>query len=365
MKLLHVVGNRPQLIKLAAFLNAAKHYPEITNTLVDSGQHYDFALSQVFFEGLDIPKPEYNLGVGSDSHATQTGNIMIKLEKILLEEKPDAVVVYGNTNTTLAGALATVKLHIPIAHIEAGGRCFDRTLPEEVNCLLPDHVSDFLFTSSHFESENLLREGVDKNKIFLAGNIMTDILLRYKKSQNPSDILKKLGVRKRAYALLTLHRAGNADDEKNLKEILEAIGILSEKIPVVFPMHPRTKKMIEVFKLQGVLDASPRLYVSAPLSYADMVHLMQHAKLVLTDSGGVQHETTVLGIPCLTLRENTEWHITLDEGTNTLVGTSKKKILKKAFEILSGKAKKGRTSDLWDGHAAERIVNILRKQVKS
>jgi len=359
MKIISVVGNRPQFIKLAAFSKAAKKYPEIKNIIVHSGQHYDFELSQIFFQGLKISKPDYNAGVGSGSHAEQTAKIMLKLEKIFLKEKPDLVVVYGDTNTTLAGALTAVKLHIPIAHIEAGCRGFSLDWPEEVNRILTDRISDFLFAPSYFESKNLLKEGINPERIFLVGNIMTDTLVNLKIKSQKSKFYEKFGLSKKHYAVLTIHRARNVDDKGKLTEILGAIKMISQEIPIVFPIHPRTKKMLKIFRIEKLLAEMPNLILIKPVSYLEMINLVKNSKMVLTDSGGIQHETTVLGIPCLTIRETTEWPITFKQGTSLAAGTSKEKIVKESLKVLSGKVKKGKIPKLWDGHTAMRIVKIL------
>jgi len=362
MRIVHVVGNRPQFIKLTAFLKASQRYPKIKNVIVHSGQHYDFEMSQIFFQEFEIPKPDYNLNVGSVSDVEQIAKIMIELEKVFLRKKIDIVMVYGDTNTTLAGALTAVKLGIPIAHIEAGCRGFELDWPEEVNRILIDHISDFLFTTSYFEKKNLLREGIDPKRIFPVGNIMTDTLMELKLKTQKLKTYERFGLNKKGYIVLTLHRAGNVDIKKNLKEILEAIKVISQKIPIIFPIHPRTKKMIKVFELEKLFNKMPNLILIPPLSYSNMINLVKNSKTVLTDSGGLQHETTVLGIPCLTIRKTTDWQVTVSQGTNLVVGTSKEKIIKESLKILAGKVKKGRVPKLWDGHTARRIIKTLTKR---
>jgi len=264
----------------------------------------------------------------------------------------------------LAGALTAAKLNFPIAHIEAGMRSYDKTMPEEINRLLTDHISDALFVTSHLDTQNLLKEGIDQREIFLVGNIMTDVLMEQKKKVSNS-ILKKLGLQKKKYALLTLHRAGNVDNKENLKEILSAIKKISERIPVIFPVHPRAKKMINFFGFKRLIKEIPNLFLIKPLSYFQMTSLVKNSKLVLTDSGGLQHETTVLGVPCLTLRNVTEWLITVKQGTNKVVGTSKENIIKEAFKILGSKNRsfleKRKIPQYWDGKTAKRIIQILLK----
>jgi len=365
IKILTVVGTRPNFIKIAPLFEEFKKYKEISRVLIHTGQHYDFEMSNVFFRELKIPKPDYDLNIGSGSHAQQTARVMLKIEKVFIKEKPDLVIVVGDVNSSLAGALTAVKLHIPVAHIEAGQRSFDREMPEEINRILIDHISELLFVSTEDDRKNLLKEGIDKNKIFLTGNIMTDALLKIKKKVVVPYFFKKIGLQKKKYAVLTLHRAGNVDKERKLKEILEAILKISEKLPIVFPIHPRTKKMIRMFGFKKLLSKNKNLIIVPPLSYFDMIGLVKNSKLVLTDSGGLQHETTVLNIPCLTVKETTEWPITVEKGTNLVVGRSKEKIIKEALKIISGRVKKAKKIEYWDGKTSKRIAKILLKKTKS
>lgn len=353
MKLLIIVGARPNFVKIAPLLEQFKKDKKITPVLVHTGQHYDFLMSQAFFEDFKLPKPDYNLGVGSCSQAKQTAKIMLKLETVFLKEKPDKVIVVGDVNSTLAGALTAAKLDIPLAHIEAGMRSYDKTMPEEINRVLTDHLSDFLFVTSELDKSNLLREGIEEKKIFIVGNIMTDTLLKAK---------LKMKSEERDYAVLTIHRAGNTDKKGNLKEILTAAAEISKKIAVIFPIHPRTQKMIKKFGFVGLIKKCSNFKIIKPLPYLEMINLIKSSKLVMTDSGGLQHETTVLGIPCLTLRDKTEWMITLKQGTNKLTGVSANKIVKEAEKLLNGKSKlKTKIPKYWDGKTSERIAAILKK----
>jgi len=390
MKVILVVGARPNFMKIAPLCRAIRKRNQsihdnryiIHNILVHTGQHYDYEMSKIFFEDLELPEPDIYLGVGSGTHAEQTGRIMIELEKMLLKEKPDLLVVVGDVNSTLAGALTAVKLHIPVAHVEAGLRSFDRTMPEEINRLLTDAISDYLFTPSPDANENLKKEGIEDKKIFLVGNIMIDSLLSNMEKVKKSGTLKKFGLKKEQsiddrqqttdYALLTLHRPTNVDDKDAFGRIINALIKISQHVPIIFPVHPRTKKQMQVFGFQHYFvdlkkDTSSiinnGLYLTDPLSYSEFLNLMAHAKMILTDSGGIQEETTVLDIPCLTLRENTEWPITITQGTNVLVGNDTQKIENEAFKVLNGKGKKGNCSELWDGKASDRIIEVLLEQL--
>ncbi|CAD7779323.1 UDP-2,3-diacetamido-2,3-dideoxy-D-glucuronate 2-epimerase [Candidatus Methanoperedenaceae archaeon GB37] len=304
----------------------------------------------------------------------QTAKIMIEFEKVCLRERPDLIIVVGDVNSTIACALVASKLGIKIAHIEAGLRSFDRAMPEEINRVLTDAISDYLFTTCEDANENLRKEGIPEEKIYFVGNVMIDTLLRYKERAKKSNILEKLGLNKdlqvRSYALLTLHRPSNVDNRETFINILKALKDVSEKIPIIFPAHPRTQRQIKSFGLEkyfnfvniesnSCVNIENSINLLDPLSYLDFLNLMANAKFVLTDSGGIQEETTILNIPCLTLRENTERPVTLKEGTNTIVGSNPEKIISKSMDILNGKKKIGRIPKLWDGKAAERIINIL------
>ena len=392
MKLMSVVGARPNFMKIAPIIRAIDKRNEEVHSLtrrgkamehflVHTGQHYDYEMSKVFFEDLTLPKPNVYLSVGSGTHAEQTGKVIIELEKVLLKEKPDLVIVVGDVNSTLAAALTAVKLHIPVAHVEAGLRSFDREMPEEINRLLTDAISDYLFTHSPEADENLIREGIAKEKIYLVGNVMVDSLLYNKEKAERSNILSKLGLIKdssltshvsplTSYVLLTLHRPRNVDFKDSLTEIVSALVEISKHIPIIFPAHLRTIKNLKEFNLlrffkqvnvnQGE-KIEQGIYLLDPLGYLDFLNLEMHAKFVMTDSGGIQDETTVLNIPCLTLRNTTERPITLTQGTNTLVWNKKDKIIEGAIRILENGGKKENCSTFWDGKAAKRIVDIIAK----
>ena len=323
--------------------------------LVHTGQHYDERMSRLFFEELKIPRPDIDLGVGSASHAVQTAEVMKRFEPVLLEQRPDAVVVVGDVNSTIACALTAVKLGVPVAHVEAGLRSFDRTMPEEINRVLTDAISRWLFVTEPSGVANLRQEGVSGERIFLVGNVMIDTLLACRQLSQRSSILEDLGLAARAYGVLTLHRPANVDDPKVLGGILGAIGRLQRELPIVFPVHPRTRKALEGRNVAAMSG----LTVVDPLGYLDFMKLVSQARLVLTDSGGIQEETTVLGVPCLTLRNNTERPITIEEGTNTLVGLDPERIVAASLRALSQQCRPGRIPELWDGRAAARIVDSL------
>jgi UDP-N-acetylglucosamine 2-epimerase (non-hydrolysing) len=376
IRLLSVVGARPNFMKIAPIVEALKNEelktrPAIEHCLVHSGQHYDELLSGNFFTDLDLPQPDINLQVGSGSQAAQTAEIMKRIEPVLLEYKPRMVLVVGDVNSTLAAALTAVKLGIPVAHIEAGLRSFDMSMPEEINRKLTDAVSDLLFATEQSGVDNLKREGVPAEKIFLVGNVMIDCLLRHREVAAKSPILDRLAMRQngsgcRPYGVLTLHRPSNVDDPKTLEGILSAVNRLATKIPVFFPVHPRTRKNIESFGLQQYLTGTADgggIVPLDPLGYLDFLSLNDRASIVLTDSGGVQEETTVLGVPCLTLRETTERPATVEHGSNQVVGVDSERILEAARRILKNPLRSSRRPPLWDGKAAARIVSILREHV--
>jgi len=359
MKIACIVGARPNFMKIAPILDAMKNYPRLVPFLIHTGQHYDYEMSQVFFEDLDIPAPDAHLEVGSGSHAVQTAKIMMKFEEVVLREDFDLVVVVGDVNSTLACALVAAKLLIPVAHVEAGIRSFDRTMPEEINRILTDAASDYLFAPSEHGCINLRKEGIPDEKIFLVGDVMIDTLQKQKAKAAKTPILAELGVQKGVYLLMTLHRPHNVDIRENLVSILDALEQIQRSIPIVFAMHPRTRKRIGEFQLSQRLSQMKNLKAIDPIGYLRFLNLMMCAKFVLTDSGGMQEETTVLGIPCLTMRENTERPETIDQGTNTLVGNNTQRIVEESNKILDGQGKKGTYPKLWDGHSAERIVEIL------
>ena len=350
MKVLHVVGARPNFMKAAPVLHALKKRAGVRQVLVHTGQHYDVNMSDVFFEQLGMPAPDVNLGVGSGTHARQTAEIMTGLEPVILDAKPDAVLVYGDVNSTVAAALVCAKLGVRVGHVEAGLRSFDRTMPEEVNRLVTDQLADLLFTPSIDEDENLRREGIAAEKIFCVGNVMIDSLVRLLPA---AEKARTDGLPER-FALVTLHRPANVDESDTLKGILGSLLEVNDDLPVVFPAHPRTRQRIAEFRL----DAK-RLRVLDPLPYIDFLALQKRAEVVITDSGGIQEETTYLGVPCLTVRENTERPITISMGTNVLVGRDPAKLRSELAKILSGSAKKGSVPPLWDGRAGERIAEVL------
>lgn len=369
IRLLSVVGARPNFMKIAPIVRELSKFHDIEHRLVHSGQHYDELLSGNFFADLDLPVPDANLETGSSSHAVQTAEIMKRIEPVLLDYKPQMVLVVGDVNSTIAAALTAVKLGINVAHIEAGLRSFDMTMPEEINRKLTDALSTLLFVTEQSGVDNLRNEGVSAERIFLVGNVMIDCLLRHRELAAKSQLLDRLGVRQNSsgskpYAVLTLHRPSNVDDPNTLQGILSAVSALGADLPVFFPIHPRTRKNVESFGFGGYLvdtqKAERGIVALDPLGYLDFLSLSDNARLVLTDSGGIQEETTVLGVPCLTLRENTERPATVEHGSNQVVGVDSGRILSAARSILQGSAPALRCPPLWDGKAASRIVTILR-----
>ena len=364
MKIVSVVGTRPNFMKLAALINEIKKH-DVEHVLVHTGQHYDEEMSKLFFDELGLPKPDTNLGVGSGSYGEQTENIKIGLEEVFKKEKPDLVVVVGDVNSTVAGAEAAHELGIKVAHVEAGLRSFDNSMPEEINRIKTDKISDFLFTTEESGNINLLSEGVDKEKIFFVGNVMIDTLLKHKEKANNSNILNKLNISKNEYCALTLHRPSNVDKKEDFENVLSILEKIQEKIKIVFPIHPRAKKNIELFGLNERINGMKNLILTEPLGYLDFLCLMANSKLVLTDSGGIQEETTVLGVPCITLRKNTERPVTVEQGTNLIVSVDKDEVVEKSLEVINNRVKiEGKIPELWDGKAAERIVDVLLKNVR-
>jgi len=353
-EVLMVAGARPNFMKIAPVASAMRADGRLRGTIVHTGQHYDREMSELFFEQLEIPEPEIRLGVGSGSHAQQTAEIMMRLEPVLLERRPAVVLVVGDVNSTIASALVAVKLGIPVAHVEAGLRSFDRTMPEEINRVLTDAISTWLFVTERSGLEHLTNEGIAADKVHFTGNVMIDTLMRCREQASKLDAPRKMGLAPRAYALMTLHRPANVDEGSQLEAMLGPIRELGESMPVIFPVHPRTRKMLQGLKGEG----SDTLRMCEPLGYLEFLGLMSQARLVLTDSGGIQEETTVLGVPCVTLRDNTERPVTLLEGTNHLAGTAPDGIRRSIREALGAKAEP-RCPELWDGRAAERIVDIL------
>lgn len=362
LKILNIVGARPNFMKVAPIVAEMKRRKEdFLPLLVHTGQHYDAAMSDAFFTDLGMPRPDVFLGVGSGSHAGQTARVMIEFEPILLEEKPDWVLVVGDVNSTLACALVCSKLGVKVAHVEAGLRSRDRRMPEEINRILTDQISDLLLTPSPEAEENLRFEGVAPEKIKFVGNVMIDSLLENLRRAEESKIRESLNLAEKDYAVLTLHRPSNVDEPLTFERILQALEEISRRLPVIFPVHPRTKNRIAEFGFAPRIEQNSNLRLIEPLGYLDFLRLYSGARLVLTDSGGLQEETTALKIPCLTLRENTERPITVEMGTNRVVGTETEKILKAANKIFEQfSAEKATIPPLWDGKTAARICDALQ-----
>jgi UDP-N-acetylglucosamine 2-epimerase (non-hydrolysing) len=362
LKILCVVGARPNFIKVAPLLKAMTTYPDrIQPVLVDTGQHYDQEMVDYFFEDLEIPTPQVNLGVGSGSHAQQTARIMMDFEPVCLEHAPDLVMVMGDVNSTLACSLVASKLGIKIAHIEAGLRSFDRSMPEEINREVTDLLSDYLFTTCEEARLNLIHQGIPEERIFFVGNVMIDSLLSHLEKARRRPVLQRYGLVDHKYCLLTLHRPSNVDDPVIFGQLLDAFQVIQKQIKLVFPAHPRTLKSVETLQLEEKLKSMDNLLLLPPLGYLDFLALTEKAQFVLTDSGGLQEETTILGVPCLTLRENTERPITISHGTNSLVGVETNKIVAAAENIFNGQVHIGQIPPLWDGKASERVVETLLK----
>ena len=370
VKIVLVAAARPNFMKVAPIAaelrrRAASTHPELEMRLVHTGQHYDSSMSATFFDELQLPPPDVNLEVGSGSHAEQTAAVMTSFEKFCLAEAPQWVVVVGDVNSTLACTLVAVKKNVPVAHVEAGLRSWDRKMPEEINRVLTDQVADRLYTTERSAEVNLLREGVDAARVCFAGNVMIDSLLAGREQARPAAATlaahgadPNLLAHAKGYGVVTLHRPSNVDDADSLRALLGVLGEVAIRLPLVFALHPRTRSNIERFGLSGMIDAK-RMAVLPPQGYLEMIGLMSGAALVLTDSGGLQEETTALGVPCLTMRENTERPITVEQGTNTMVGRNREAILRGVDDVLQGRGKHGRVPEYWDGHAAERIAADL------
>lgn len=357
-----VAGARPNFMKLAPLLHELQKYPEMFGTLlVHTGQHYDAEMSDVFFRDLDLPRPGRFLGVGSGSHAEQTARIMVAFEQVCLEERPDLVIVVGDVNSTMACAITAKKLCIPVAHVEAGLRSRDWTMPEEINRVVTDSISDLFFTPSRDADENLLREGVPPDRIHFVGNVMIDCLLAHLPKTEHCDTLQRFGVDAGNYTTLTLHRPSNVDDQEVLSGIVDVVVELSQELPTVWPVHPRSRKMLEQFGLMRRVKSSSGLKLTDPVGYLDMLALNRSARMILTDSGGLQEEATVLGVPCITLRQNTERPVTVEAGCNRVVGNRPDAIRSAVWSVLNGNGNKIRIPELWDGKAAVRIVEVLMR----
>ncbi len=369
MKVITVAGARPNFVKIAPLLHGfnsrnaesekAGRKDRIESVLVHSGQHYDSSMSDVFFRDLNIPPPDINLGIGSGSHAQQTGKAMIAFEMVFEAQKPDVIVVVGDVNTTLAAALVAAKLRIPLAHVEAGLRSYDRSMPEEINRILTDAVADFLFITEKDAEINLLKEGIAPEKIFFAGNVMIDSLLKLTKRTEESKVLHAAGLQKRNYAVITLHRPETVDDPAALASVLQILSTLQTQIPVVFPVHPRTRARLDALPDEKNQKDLKGVRLLDPLGYIEFVTLMKFARFVITDSGGIQEETTALGIPCITLRKTTERPVTVTDGTNVVAGNDPAVVLQYCEKAVRGEWKAGSMPPLWDGKAGERIVRIL------
>lgn len=360
MKIISVVGARPNFMKIAPIHKELRDQPDVTSLIVHTGQHYDENMSDIFFQQLEIPKPDIYLGIGGGSHAEQTGNVMMAFENVVQEEQPDLILVVGDVNSTVACSLVGSKCHVPVAHVEAGLRSGDRRMPEEINRIVTDNISDLLFVTEQSGIDNLEVEGVPEEKVHYVGNVMIDSLIRSREQAAKSDILKELELAPKEYILMTMHRPSNVDNKEGLEEMISIIKELSYYKKVVFPMHPRTKKNLEKFNSFGRLEQMDQVLITEPQGYFEFLNLMDNASLVVTDSGGIQEETTFLQVPCFTLRENTERPITIDVGTNKLVKINAAEVSRKAGEVFSGKSKEGEVPSLWDGKTSERIVSILQ-----
>ena len=358
MKIITVAGARPNFIKIAPLYRAFKKRPdEFDHLICHTGQHFDQNMSKIFFEELEIPKPDFNLGVGSGTHADQTARIMVEFEKILNREKPDLILVPGDVNSTLACSVVASKMGIRIGHVEAGLRSFDRGMPEEINRIVTDVLSDYLFVSEESGILNLKQEGVADEKVHFVGNIMIDSLVHFLPKIERSEILERLDLSSGEYTLLTFHRPSNVDARHSLSRLVDMLNRLAGKTRLVFPVHPRTRKNLEEFGLRSVL--SPDILLLDPIGYLEFLALTRSAKLVITDSGGIQEETTYLGVQCITVRNNTERPVTVSTGTNQLIGTDLTEVESAAEDVLSGNIKKGEIPEYWDGQTAERIVGII------
>ena len=352
-----IVGARPNFIKMAAILEEMRERRSLEKLLIHTGQHCSPEMSDRFFEDLRLPAPDVFLGISGGTGTQQTAAMMQKLEATFAEERPDLVLVVGDVNSTLAAAMVAAKAGIPVAHVEAGLRSFDRRMPEEINRLMTDAIADYLFTSESEAGEQLLKEGVAPERIHFAGNVMIDTLLRFREEASRSPVLETLGLKSRGYAVATLHRPSNVDEPARLRELLGMLERLDERLPVVFPVHPRTRKRMAEAGMET------RLKLTEPLGYLDFLRLTSEARMVLTDSGGIQEETTILQVPCLTLRENTERPATVTHGTNRLVGVEPENVLRHAYAVLAGPELEARRPDRWDGRAAKRILDVLEAEL--
>lgn len=358
-----IAGARPNFMKIGPIHHALQPYRnDVKTRVVHTGQHYDKNMSAIFFEQLGLPKPDVSLNIGSATHAHQTAKIMMAYEDLIIQDKPDLVLVVGDVNSTMACALVAAKLHVEVGHVEAGLRSFDWRIPEEVNRVVADRVSDYLFTTCDDGDVNLIREGVDQNKILLVGNTMIDSLFRLLPEAEKSTVLKTIGVQTGEYILTTLHRPSNVDDPEGLSRLMRALIKLSERLPIVFPVHPRTKQKLADLSEISQSDLK-NIHLTDPMSYLDFVKCQKSAAVVVTDSGGVQEETSALGVQCITARENTERPVTVTKGTNRLVGTDPEDIYTATMAVLDGDVQDGIPIPLWDGHAGERIAEFIVKEL--
>ncbi|TAM97885.1 MAG: UDP-N-acetylglucosamine 2-epimerase (non-hydrolyzing) [Chitinophagaceae bacterium] len=357
-KIISVVGARPNFMKVAPLYRAFKKYPDkIQHLVCHTGQHYDEKMSKIFFDELEMPKPDFYLGIGSGTHAEQIAGVMVAFEKVLQNEKPDLVLVVGDVNSTIACSLVASRFNIKVAHVEAGLRSFDRTMPEEINRILTDTIADYLFVTEQSGIDNLKQEGIPDGKIFFVGNVMIDSLVFYLSKIEKSDILRKLHCTKKDYILVTLHRPANVDTEEELKQLFEMLNRIADRRKIIFPIHPRTKNNLRKFHLINMV--SDKIFLTEPLGYIEFISLIKNSLMIVTDSGGIQEESTYLQVPCITVRNNTERPVTVTVGTNRLIGTDTSKVELAVEEVLNGKIKKGNIPELWDGRAAERICKII------
>jgi len=350
-------------MKIAPIHDRMLAEPSLEPFLIHTGQHYDREMSELFFEQLGMPEPDRYLGIGSAGHGEQTGRIMIDFEAAIRDIAPDLVVVVGDVNSTIACGLVAAKLGIALAHVEAGLRSFDRSMPEEINRVLTDQISDYLFTTEASALENLRREGIDESKVHFVGNVMIDTLETHREQAAGRDTLERLNLTEGEFGLVTLHRPSNVDEADMLEALLDALSQISQRIPLVFPVHPRSRAKIAEFGLNAIVERNAALRLIDPVGYLDFLRCMSSAKLVITDSGGIQEETTVLAVPCITVRDNTERPVTVSKGTNVVVGRNAQAMRREAFEVLDGRGKTGTLPELWDGRASERIVEVLLREL--
>ncbi|MGH2643450.1 MAG: non-hydrolyzing UDP-N-acetylglucosamine 2-epimerase [Chitinophagaceae bacterium] len=361
-KIISVVGARPNFMKVAPLYREFKKYDnKIQHLICHTGQHYDEKMSKIFFDELELPKPDFYLGIGSGTHAEQIAGVMVEFEKVLQQEKPDLVMVVGDVNSTIACSLVASRFNIKVAHVEAGLRSFDRTMPEEINRMLTDTIADYLFVTEPSGMDNLHQEGVAAEKIFFVGNVMIDSLVYYLPQVERSDILQTLPCKAKEYILVTLHRPANVDTKAGLEDLFRMLNRIAEKKKIIFPIHPRTKNNLEKYSLTNIVSGN--ILLTDPLGYIEFVSLIKNALVIVTDSGGIQEESTYLQVPCITVRNNTERPVTVTVGTNRLIGTDTGKVERAVDEILQGKIKPGKIPELWDGYAAERICKIIEEKI--